>query len=64
MKQVNNENLVMQPFIRNLMEIIKYKSSTETSDIQLNNIIPTSLSKYFRYSGSLTTPACDEIGII
>ncbi len=30
-------------------------------NFKLADIIPESISSYYRYSGSLTTPPCDEI---
>ena len=51
----------MDPLVNKLTDVFKYKSSTESEDIDLNRIIPTKLSNYFRYSGSLTTPGCDEV---
>jgi carbonic anhydrase len=51
----------MDPFVSKLKDVFKYKSSTEIGGIDLNRIIPEKLSNYFRYSGSLTTPGCDEV---
>jgi len=51
----------MEPLVNKLTDVFKYKSSTESEEIDLNRIIPTKLSNYFRYSGSLTTPGCDEV---
>jgi carbonic anhydrase len=42
---------------------IQFKSKTEKQTIKLERLLPTKVSKYYRYSGSLTTPACDEVKI-
>jgi len=34
---------------------------TETTAIVLNQIIPTRVKNYYRYSGSLTVEPCDEV---
>lgn len=51
----------MDPIVTKLIDVIKYKSSTEINDLKLDTLRPTKLNRYFRYSGSLTTPACDEV---
>ena len=38
-----------------------YNTTTEVEPFRLRNILPMRVENYFRYSGSLTTPGCDEI---
>jgi len=41
------------------LESVKYKGSTSIPSFKLGNLLPKS-QEYYRYSGSLTTPGCNE----
>ena len=60
-KLTNTDNPLMAPIVGKLIDVIKYNSISETEDFKIDTLRPTKLSKYFRYSGSLTTPGCDEV---
>ncbi|KAF3692601.1 Carbonic anhydrase 4 [Channa argus] len=55
-------NKNFDPLINALKNITQPSSSTTLSGVSLQMFIPPqeSLTKYFRYDGSLTTPSCDE----
>ncbi|KAK3775480.1 hypothetical protein RRG08_027235 [Elysia crispata] len=54
------DNPFLTPIVEKLKDI-KYKgNSTALSIFSLRNIIPKSLDRFYRYSGSLTTPGCFE----
>ena len=53
---MNEDNLLIEPLINKLANVIKTPSTLETGDLKLANLVPSKLNKYFRYSGSLTTP--------
>lgn len=59
-KLVNNENHAMRPVVEKLDDITKFLAETESTKISLENIVPLTIKQYFRYSGSMTTPDCDE----
>ncbi|CAH8491743.1 unnamed protein product [Dicrocoelium dendriticum] len=52
------------PIMQKLAELLENPRSGETRPIspllQLTNLFPKDLSKYYTYSGSLTTPPCNE----
>ena len=51
----------MKPIVDNLDQITIYNSKTTTTQLSLERLIPFRINKYYRYPGSLTTPACDEV---
>ena len=51
----------MVPVIERLRDVTKFNSLVESDAIKIENIIPMKLNNYYRYSGSLTTPGCDEV---
>ncbi|XP_014896624.1 carbonic anhydrase 4b [Poecilia latipinna] len=57
-----SENKKYTPLVDALKQIIKPTSNATLPDISLEMLIPplSSLNKYFRYNGSLTTPNCNE----
>lgn len=51
----------MTPIIESLKEIKEVNSETTIADMKLENILPFTITNYYRYFGSLTTPTCDEV---
>lgn len=51
----------MEPIVSKLPDLIKFNSEAVISNLKIDTLRPTKLSKYYRYSGSLTTPGCDEV---
>lgn len=51
----------LKPVIDVIPNIISYGSNDKSTSFRLGDLIPLSLENYYRYSGSLTTPGCDEI---
>lgn len=51
----------MTPIIESLKEIKEVDSETTIADMKLEIILPFTITNYYRYFGSLTTPACDEV---
>ncbi|GFR77362.1 carbonic anhydrase [Elysia marginata] len=55
-----SDNPSLAPIVDKLSEV-KYKgNATALATFSLRDIIPTSLTRFYRYSGSLTTPPCYE----
>lgn len=58
---VPTDNSDMKPIVNSLKEIKEYQSETTIADMKLEHILPFSITNYYRYFGSLTTPSCDEV---
>lgn len=59
--QTNHDNKNLSPITDVLDDIIKYETQKTIENFNLKDLIPFNLDHYYRYSGSLTTPGCDEI---
>lgn len=57
---VNEDNRQIGPLVDQLRKVINYKSYSLVS-FQLEYILPMVFKDFYRYSGSLTTPGCDEV---
>jgi len=58
---VSDNNPQMDIIINQLANITSPKSAIELNgNFSLQDIIPLNHKNFFRYSGSLTTPSCDE----
>ncbi|KAJ8275800.1 hypothetical protein COCON_G00075520 [Conger conger] len=58
----SSENKNYEPIINALKEVKQASTNKSVDNLFLNALIPppTSLTNYFRYQGSLTTPGCTE----
>ncbi|RNA32927.1 carbonic anhydrase 4-like [Brachionus plicatilis] len=61
LRQTNHDNENLKPLVNILTNIVEYGATANISDFSLGNLIPFNLKNYYRYSGSLTTPGCDEV---
>jgi len=57
----DNHNPKLDPIINSIKNIRNYGSEYNIQSLKLDDLLPTSVQNYFTYSGSLTTPNCDEV---
>ncbi|XP_029776096.1 carbonic anhydrase 9 isoform X1 [Suricata suricatta] len=57
------ENSAYEQLLSHLEEIAEEDSETWVPGLDVSALLPSDLSRYFRYEGSLTTPPCDQ-GVI
>ncbi|KAM4651356.1 receptor-type tyrosine-protein phosphatase gamma isoform 2-T2 [Discoglossus pictus] len=54
-------NPALDPIIHGLKGVVHHEKETLLDPFILRDLLPTSLSSFYRYTGSLTTPPCSEI---
>lgn len=59
-KLVNKDNQDFKPLFKQIKTVKAFGSVTQF-DFQLEKLLPMKVANYYRYSGSLTTPGCNEI---
>ncbi|XP_026993565.2 carbonic anhydrase 4-like [Tachysurus fulvidraco] len=61
-EESKSENKKYKGLIQALKKVVPYKTNTSLTGISLSNLITSeeSMTKYYRYDGSLTTPPCSE----
>ncbi len=57
----NEDNADLEPIVSDLKEVTKHGRVHTVDSLRLNKLVPFGIKDYYRYSGSLTTPECDEI---
>ncbi|KAK2119956.1 Carbonic anhydrase IX [Saguinus oedipus] len=57
------ENSAYEQLLSRLKEITEEGSETQVPGLDVSALLPSDLSRYFRYEGSLTTPPCAQ-GVI
>ncbi|XP_032095900.1 carbonic anhydrase 9 isoform X3 [Sapajus apella] len=57
------ENSAYEQLLSRLKEIAEEGSETQVPGLDISALLPSDLSRYFRYEGSLTTPPCAQ-GVI
>ncbi|XP_033738555.1 carbonic anhydrase-like [Pecten maximus] len=55
-----SDNVDYAPIVNGLENIPYYENATQIASFDLMKMLPTNLVRFFRYQGSLTTPACHE----
>jgi len=55
------KNVYLTDILDKLKDVREADTSTQIKPFTLENLLPTKLDKFYRYSGSLTTPGCNEI---
>lgn len=60
-KMVDSDNMAMKPLIDDIPKLREAKSEINATNFKLMDLIPMKVKDFFRYTGSLTTPTCDEI---
>ncbi|CAH3019614.1 unnamed protein product [Porites evermanni] len=55
-----SENQYYKKFLDQISHVMYKGNSTTFSAFNLMDLLPTNMTKYFRYPGSLTTPPCSE----
>ncbi len=62
LKKKEVDNKALTPIVANLEKIYDFGNRTVIDSFTLSDLLaPMQFDKYFRYAGSLTTPACDEV---
>ncbi|KAK8394067.1 hypothetical protein O3P69_006339 [Scylla paramamosain] len=55
------DNPNLHPIVNGLMDVILPHETALISSVALHSLLPSNVDHFFRYSGSLTTPGCDEV---
>ncbi len=55
------DNVSLKPLVEQLEEVRVEGSTTLKFMLPFHEMLPVRTSSFFRYSGSLTTPSCDQI---
>ncbi|XP_067089755.1 receptor-type tyrosine-protein phosphatase gamma [Osmerus mordax] len=55
------DNPAVDPIIQGLKRVVHHEKETVLSSFILRDLLPSSLTSYYRYTGSLTTPPCSRV---
>uniref|UniRef100_A0A3Q3WJB9 protein-tyrosine-phosphatase n=1 Tax=Mola mola TaxID=94237 RepID=A0A3Q3WJB9_MOLML len=54
-------NPAVDPIIHGLRGVVHHDKETDLEPFVLKDLMPSSLGRYYRYTGSLTTPPCSKV---